>query len=142
MSDNVADRAFVDTNVLVYTISTEPEKQRISRTLVVQVPEVVVSAQVLSEFTNACLRQELLALDEIEPIVAAWAQAYEVVPVEAGTVQRAYALKRRYGYSWWDSVMLSAALDAGCEAFYTEDLQDGQLIESRLRLINPFTSSP
>ena len=38
--------------------------------------------------------------------------------------------------------MLSAALDAGCEAFYTEDLQDGQLIESRLRLINPFTSSP
>ena len=58
MSDNVADRAFVDTNVLVYTISTEPEKQRISRTLVVQVPEVVVSAQVLSEFKNACLRPE------------------------------------------------------------------------------------
>ena len=65
-------------------------------------------------------------------------QAFEVVPVEAATIRTAYAVKRRYGYSWWDSVMLAAALESGCEVVYNGDLHDGQVIEGRLRIENPF----
>lgn len=98
----------------------------------------MISAQVISEFTNACLRRKLLGLDEIEPIARAWLQAFEVVPVDAETIRQAYAVKRRYGYSWWDSVMLTAALESSCEVVYTEELHDGQVIDGRLRIKNPF----
>lgn len=139
MSGNLVNRVFVDTNVLVYTVSGEKQKQPHARALVAQVPEVVISAQVLSEFTNVCLRQRLLSLEEIEPIVTAWMQAYEVVPVEAATIRTAYRVKRRYGYSWWDCVMLAAALEASCEVLYTEDLHEGQEIDGQLCIENPFT---
>lgn len=140
MNSDGIDRAFVDTNVLIYSVSDEADKQQKARTLVAQVPEVVISAQVLSEFTNACLRRDLLTLDEIEPISEAWMTAFEVVSVDVDVIQRAYAIKRRYGYSWWDSVMLAAAVVAECEVVYTEDLQDQQFIDEQLRIENPFTS--
>jgi predicted nucleic acid-binding protein len=45
----------------------------------------------------------------------------------------------RYGFSYWDSLIVAAALDAGCAVLYTEDLQNGQTIDSALRIINPFS---
>lgn len=55
------------------------------------------------------------------------------------TMQRALNIVGRYGFSWFDSLIVATALDAGCDTLYTEDLQHGQVIEGKLTVTNPFS---
>ena len=54
------------------------------------------------------------------------------------TICKAVELKESYGYSYYDSLMLASALESDCDIILTEDMQDGQIIENRLKIINPF----
>jgi len=47
-------------------------------------------------------------------------------------------LRLKYKFSYWDSLIIASALESGCGILYTEDMQDGQVIEDRLRIVNPF----
>ena len=137
----MSDRAFIDTNVLVYAVGDEEPKRQRAEALLLSLEQVVVSAQVLSEFVNVSLREQLLERAALEAVVDGYLRAYEVMPVEGETIARAFGVLDRYGYAWWDSAMLASALVARCTVVYTEDLQDGQLIEGRLRIVNPFAPS-
>ena len=136
----MSDRAFVDTNVLVYTISTDPVRRDAARAVIEEASEVVLSAQVLSEFVNVSLRKSLLAHEEVQSVLDQFLRAYEVVPVEGESIRRALDLQRRYRFSWWDSVVLASALQFNCSLIYTEDLKHDQVIEGRLLIRNPFQS--
>ncbi len=63
-----------------------------------------------------------------------------------GEVEGARLLHLRYGYSWWDCLLLASALELGCAHFLSEDLQDGQLVEDgggkALTILSPFAHSP
>ncbi len=63
-----------------------------------------------------------------------------VVSVTSETIETALMLKGKYHFSYWDSLMLSAALISNCEVVYSEDMQHNQTIEGRLRILNPFGS--
>jgi predicted nucleic acid-binding protein len=54
------------------------------------------------------------------------------------TIESCLLLKEKYRYSWWDSLILASALESECALVYSEDMQDGQLIEDRLTIKNPF----
>ncbi|MDP3217965.1 MAG: hypothetical protein Q8S73_27920, partial [Deltaproteobacteria bacterium] len=54
------------------------------------------------------------------------------------TLAAAFEIRERYRFSWWDSLIVASALETECEQLYTEDLQHGQIIEDRLRIVNPF----
>ena len=62
------------------------------------------------------------------------------VPLSIATHEDALRIAARYGTQIYDSLMLASALEAGCNIFYSEDLQDGQVFEGKLRVINPFRS--
>ena len=47
-------------------------------------------------------------------------------------------LRSKHNFSYWDSLIVASALENACEVLYTEDLQDGHVIEGRLRIVNPF----
>jgi len=47
-------------------------------------------------------------------------------------------IAKRYSYSYYDSLIISAALEANCDTLYSEDMQNGQIIEKVLRIVNPF----
>ena len=130
---------FLDTNVWVYahTSGVDDAKSEAARRLLGDVQEPVISTQVLGEYSAVMIRNRLPDaqvrnnLDEM--IAMCW-----TLPVSADTVQRAWDLRRRYGFSFWDCQMIAAALEAGCERLYTEDLQHGQAIEGGLSIANPF----
>ena len=61
-----------------------------------------------------------------------------VTSVSLSTVESCLKLKERYEYSYWDSLLLAAALDSGCNVLYSEDMQHSQVIDKRLTIINPF----
>lgn len=64
----------------------------------------------------------------------------EVVPVTASAVETAIQIGERYQCNHWDALVVAAALLAGCDTLYSEDLQDGQVFEGRLTVKNPFAS--
>jgi len=137
----MTDRAFLDTNILVYAIDeTESEKRDTARLLLgsAEPGELVLSTQVLSEFYTVVTRK--LA----EPIPEATAAAVvdllalnPVVPNDATLVKAAIQTSRSSQLSYWDGLIVASAAASGCERLLTEDLNDGQLIGS-VRVENPF----
>ena len=132
----MADRAFLDSNVLLYAVAEDDVRRPVAEALLAQRP--VVSAQVLAE-TSAVLRRkfgrEPSAIAKILDSVLARAHCE---PVSAQTVLSALHWGERLGYSHYDSQIIAAALAADCSVLYSEDMQHGQLIDGRLTIVNPF----
>ena len=133
---------FVDTNVLVYARdSAEPEKQRVAAQWMAELwasRTGRLSGQVLQEYYVTATRK----LDPPRDRASAQADvlalyAWAPVQVDLPVMERAWGLEARYGFSWWDALILAAALEAGCAFLLSEDLQDGQRVEG-LEVVNPF----
>lgn len=127
---------FVDTNVLLYLLSADATKaDRVEETLAAG---VAISVQVLNEFAAVALRKLGMTIaevrDALEPITA----ICKVVPITVDIHKRGLQVAERYRFSIYDALIIAAALDAGCATLYTEDLQDGQVIEDTLTIRNPF----
>lgn len=127
---------FFDTNVLLYLLSADAAKaDRIEETLAAG---ATISVQVLNEFASVALRKLGMTVaevrDALDPIMA----ICNVLPVTVETHKRGLQVAERYRFSIYDALIIAAALDAGCSTLYTEDLQDGQMIEDTLTIRNPF----
>ena len=133
------DRVFLDTNALVYFISNEKKKKVRAREIIFSSEEVYVSSQIISEFISVCFSKKLLSADEIISIVNQLIEALNFVAVEESTIKKALQIKHKLGFSFWDCLVISSALENNCSILYTEDLQEGQIIENTLTIINPFT---
>jgi predicted nucleic acid-binding protein len=134
-------RAFFDTNVLVYALSaranvnSDPRTEIAERTLGLG---GVVSVQVLNEFADLAIRKFKLGWDAIEQYLEViGALCGRPIPLTAETHLAAIDISKRYGYRIYDSLILAAALQAGCTTVFTEDMRHGQMIEG-LRIENPF----
>ena len=132
--------AFVDTNVLVYAADESTPsgaKTRAARELL-RLPDLYLSVQVLSEFTvNARNRNKLNLTPQQEQD---WIQRFllfPVVPLTVDTYLAAQLFHARYQVSHWDSLILAAAQESGCEMVYSEDLGHGQDY-GEIKVINPF----
>lgn len=130
---------FVDTNILIYAHLTVPHDRRCEQAveLLQGAMRFVISTQVVAEYSVRMLRQKIRDADIYENVEALLAH-YEVRSVTPQVVAGAWGMRQRYGYSYWDCQILASALEAGCDTLYSEDLQDGQRIERRLTIVNPF----
>jgi predicted nucleic acid-binding protein len=135
------DSRFVDTNILLYAaIKDGSTKHHAARDLITgELPgsELVISAQVLGEFFVNALRKGA-DRKTVEDTVRQFIADFVLVPVTGDLVGEAMRISGQYGFSYWDSLIVAAALDAGCTVLYTEDLQNGQTIDGSLKIINPF----
>jgi predicted nucleic acid-binding protein len=133
----MSDRAFFDTNVLIYAaIKNDPRSERAEDLLAV---EGVISVQVLNEFVSVARRKYLMPWDALN-VALQWIRILcpEVVPVKIGTHEAAVKIAERYGYKIYDSLIVASALEANCAVLYSEDLQDGHVIDARMTIRNPF----
>jgi predicted nucleic acid-binding protein len=99
-----------------------------------------ISVQVLNEFAAVALRKLRMPLGDIREIFDTVRTVCVVEPVTLATHDRGLAVKERYGFSFYDSMLVSSALIVGSKVLYSEDLQDGQTIDGQLRVTNPFLS--
>lgn len=131
-------RAFLDTNILIYSYSvTEPAKQAIAQRLC-QTDGMWISTQVLTEFVNVYRRRFHEPWSGIQTAIEDFEQLFSIHANTPATILRAIGVARRYGFSWFDSLIVAAALECGCQTLYSEDLQNGQLLDMTLRVVNPF----
>ena len=134
--------SFVDTNVLIYAEDRDAKrKHEIARDLVVELwneRNGVVSVQVLQEFYVNVTRKlkKPLTVPRALEIVEEYS-TWTVIENTARLLVRAIDLQQKHRLSFWDSMIVQAAIDAGCETLLTEDLNAGQRIES-VTIVNPF----
>ena len=130
--------AFVDTNIWVYAHLSVPGDKRHQRALaLVQTGAgLVISPQVVAEYYNVMLRN---ARDDawIQANLRAMFACTRLQPANADVLATALGLRNRYGFSFWDCQIAAAALHARCSTLLTEDLQHGQVLDDRLRVVNP-----
>ncbi|MDH3771793.1 MAG: PIN domain-containing protein [Nitrospirota bacterium] len=133
MSDK---RPFLDTNVLLYALSEDARKaDRVEELLKAG---GVVSVQVLNELASVARRKLGMKWAEIKDALGVVRELCTVTPLTLDIHDHALTLAERYGFSIYDASIVSAALAAGAETLYTEDLQDGQRLEGRLVIVDPF----
>lgn len=127
---------FADTNVILYLLDDGPKADRAERILA-QKPRI--SVQVLNETLVNCRRKAGLSWAETGAFLT---EVQALCPVEDLTQQShevGRALAERYGFSVYDAMIVAAALMAGCTTLWSEDMQDGLLVEGQLRILNPFS---
>jgi predicted nucleic acid-binding protein len=130
-----ATEAFFDTNILLYAIGGDTIKAARAEELLRQ--GGAVSVQVLTEFTDVAQRKYRSAWPELLAVLDLVKELCVVTDVTLETHRRGLAISRRYGFRIYDSMIVAAAILAGCETLFSEDMQDGQTIES-VKVRNPF----
>jgi len=133
------DKVFIDTNVLIYGYSEDEPDKRQRAIDCVRSGEAWISTQVLNETINVLKRKFSLSYSQIRDAVQEVSKGFPIILVSVNTIEMALNLAERYQYSYFDSLILASALEAGCQILYSEDLQDGQRIENQLMIINPFS---
>ncbi|MBU3629262.1 PIN domain-containing protein [Polynucleobacter sp. AP-Reno-20A-A9] len=131
-----AKKIFFDTNTLLYLLSSDTKKADwITKNLQ---QSNVISVQVLNEFTSASIRKIKISNSELDEFLDLFTSTFNVRSLDIDTFETGLMVSRRYGYHHYDSMIIAAALQAGCEKLYSEDMQHRQVIDKRLQIVNPF----
>ena len=133
---------FLDSNVLLYTLDTDnAEKHRIAVDLVdllVGERAAIISFQVVQEVLNAVRKfVPAFSVEQAQPLLEHTLVPLWRVSPSQSLYELALDLQQRYRYSFYDSLIIAAAVSSGCTRLYTEDMQHGQRIE-QLTIVNPF----
>ena len=132
---------FIDTNILLYSISKVPEdaaKREMAEAMLLS-SDCVMSVQVLNEFVVQSTRVSRvghITFEQAVGLVRGW-RRFTVQPLDEALFDMAVALKRQANYSWWDSLIVAAAIAQGCDTLATEDMQHGRVIDG-VRIVDPF----
>jgi predicted nucleic acid-binding protein len=131
-----AKKIFFDTNTLLYLLSSDTKKADwVSKNLQ---QSNVISVQVLNEFTSASIRKIKISNSELDEFLDLFTSTFNIRSLDIDTFETGLIVSRRYGYQHYDSMIIAAALQAGCEKLYSEDMQHRQVIDKRLQIVNPF----
>jgi predicted nucleic acid-binding protein len=133
----MSDKAFLDTNVLIYALARkDPRGTRAEQLLAIG---GVVSVQVLNEFVSIARRKIRMPWkDVIEALDAIGILCPSPLPITVETHEAALRIAQKFGYGIYDALVVASALEADCATLYSEDLHDGQRIDNRLTIRNPF----
>jgi predicted nucleic acid-binding protein len=134
----MSGKVFLDTNLWVYLNCADPKAATVRKLVENHSSVIIVSAQVLGELYNVLTRKGLADKDAAREIVNDLQQSFHVAPISSATVTLAMAINKRNAFTYWDSLIVAAALENGCKTLFSEDLHHGQLIDKKLTIKNPF----
>ena len=135
MTDNI----FLDTNIIVYDfLDDDLKKHNAAQAFLSSLVnhKVYISTQVLSEVYSA-LKKNGVSDSDTAYYVNYCIEKYNILPVTLNEITTCLAIRDKYNFSYWDCLILAAALNNGCGAVYSEDMQDGQSINGALTIVNP-----
>jgi predicted nucleic acid-binding protein len=132
---------FLDTNVLLYSISRNPadKPKREQAIALLARDDGALSVQVLQEFyvqATRVTRPRPLSHETAVGLLTAWTR-FRVQEITLSIVNSAFEIKAAHGFSYWDSAIIAAARALGCRELYSEDMSHGREVEGII-IINPF----
>src|ERR1700691_5609780 len=133
----MSGKAFFDTNVFVYAVVQDDPRSQKAEELIAE--GGMVSVQVLYEFADVVRRKAKMPWDEVRfAMENIQSLCPDPLAITLDTHREAVAIAERYGYRIYDALIIASALEARCAILYSEDMQDGQIIDRRLTIRNPF----
>ena len=131
-----ADKVFIDTNVFIYIQRTdEPNKTKISEKTI-DFFDCFTSTQVLNETCNILTRKYPIPKEKIKRVLHSIQEGCTVVTVTNDYPDKALDCHAKYSISYYDALMVVAALEANCKYLISEDMQDGLIIDKKLQIVN------
>ena len=129
-------RQFFDSNVVLYLLSDNQTKANCCEEIVEQ--GGVISVQVLNECVNVMLKKLTMARPEIDEFLAVIKSISDIVPLSVEVHEGALELLDRYQLSWYDALIVSAAIESDCETLWSEDMHNGLVVNKTMTIRNPF----
>jgi predicted nucleic acid-binding protein len=134
----------VDSNVWLYIFLTgqDNKKAELATQLVAKFANrMVVSTQVINETVRTIRYNNVMSEPRIRDLTNSFHQDYDVVQMNHAIQIRASHLRENYSFSYWDSLIVSAALEVNAETLFSEDMHNELIVENQLTIFNPFTSN-
>jgi predicted nucleic acid-binding protein len=138
MSASPKPKAFFDSNMWLYAfVASDPQKHAVAKKLVGDY-DSVVSIQVINEVCVNLLKKAGWSEPQTERLIDSFFQDTTVVALDRLVLREASRLRSAYSFSYWDSLIVAAALHAGVDTLMSEDLQHKLVVEKVLTVVNPF----
>lgn len=131
-------KVFLDSNLWVYLNSNDAKAIIVRELVSSYFATVIVSSQVLGEIYHVLVKKGIAVKETAQEIIRDLQESFNVSPITSETVNDAMRINSQYGFSYWDSLIIAAALETGCAVLYSEDLQHKQKIDGKLTIVNPF----
>jgi predicted nucleic acid-binding protein len=133
----MSDRAFLDTNIFVYAIVQNDWRTHDAEELIAEGGKI--SVQVLNEFVSVARKKTNMSWGEVQlGLETIKILCPDPLPITLDTHHEALEIAEKYGFKIYDALIVASALEAKCTILYSEDMQDGQVIDRRLTIRNPF----
>jgi predicted nucleic acid-binding protein len=139
MTEN--SKSFIDSNIWIYALLESQDKQKasLSKELLNDIkPWICLSTQVINEVC-AILRKKA-GIDELttRQLIVRFYFDYEIVDIDQAIIVKGSEIREKYPFSFWDGIIAASALAANAGILYSEDMQDGFILDKRLKIVNPF----
>lgn len=142
MGDN---KIFVDSNIwlyrLLYDTNSDAFLYKIKREIAINLtnsPNIIISTQVITETCSVLKRKANFSDAQIFQIIEEFEEQCHIICLTSIEMKNACKLRKKYNFSYWDSLIISCALVSSVDVIYSEDMQHGLVIEEKLTIINPF----
>ncbi len=133
------DKVFLDTNILVYAhTDMDAVKQSTAQGLISSHNNTFISSQVFQELANTLNKKFKLHWPEVQNVLSDAKTNNNLFINSDATILKACELAQRYKFSFYDSLIIAAALECNCTTLYSEDLHNSQIIDGKLKIVNPF----
>jgi len=130
-------KPFLDTNIFLYAFSAnEPDKQKIAKELILL--NAVISIQVINETSVNLIKKFKLSEEDVQGFIKSSYARYQLSSIDREVFLEASMLRKKYHFSYYDSIIVASALGAGCDILYSEDMQHNLIVNNSLKIINPF----
>ncbi len=129
------DKCFLDTNVLLYLLSND-ERKEIAKKLLKS--EHTISIQVLNEFSNVSIGKLKFSIDKTKEFIDIISNEVIIEIYTKKTILNALDLKKDYNLQFYDALIVATAVESNCNILYSEDMQDGLVINNEIKILNPF----
>ena len=134
----MSGKVFIDTNILVYLYSEDEPGKRLKSQTLLEDTDSIISTQILNEFANILLMKFKIDQESVSKSILELSEKFTVVIPGLSAILKALSISKRFGYSYYDSLVIATSLENGCAVLYTEDMQNSQIIDDALTIVNPF----
>jgi predicted nucleic acid-binding protein len=132
-------KVFVDSNIIVYLVDNR-SKEKTKKAQDFLSPDFFISTQVVSENVNVCLKKLHLIKETTFDFARRIVNRFKILQITEATLLKSFEIAIKYQLSSWDSIIIATAILNNCSIIYSEDMQDGLIVENSVTIINPFSN--
>ncbi len=139
---------FIDSNIWLYRFladqDPEPKEDTRKRKIAISLTNlktIIISTQVINEVCSVLKRKVNFSEADISQLIEEFEKQCLVIEITTSMLKKASELRTNYNLSFWDGLIVATALFSGANILYSEDMQDGLIVDNQLTIINPFKTN-